>query len=226
MRSLLSLPRRDTKATIIDAALDLFEARGYEATTMRAIAEQAGVSVGNAYYYFSSKDELIQGFYDRAMVEHAEASAARLGGVAGLAERIVAHADAWFVSLGRYHRFATQFFRVAADPSSPLSPFSVPSAPARALAIDGWRAVVAGAAHEVPEEVREELPELLWMYHLGLILFWVHDSSTEQSATRLLLAGTAPVIVRAIRLLDLPEVAALAGDLTAMLGAVRPMLAG
>ena len=43
-----------TRSAIIDAALRLFRERGYEATTMRAIAAEAGVSVGNAYYYFDS----------------------------------------------------------------------------------------------------------------------------------------------------------------------------
>ena len=70
-----------TKAAIIDAALALFTERGFDATTMRAIAESAGVSLGNAYYYFRSKDELVQGFYDRTAVEHGERLPAVLDGV-------------------------------------------------------------------------------------------------------------------------------------------------
>jgi DNA-binding transcriptional regulator YbjK len=49
-----------TRSAIIDAALRLFRQHGYEATTMRAIASEAGVSVGNAYYYFASKQHLIR----------------------------------------------------------------------------------------------------------------------------------------------------------------------
>ena len=53
-------PARSTKAeqtrqSIIDAAMRLFRSGGYDQATMRAIADEAGVSVGNAYYYFSSK---------------------------------------------------------------------------------------------------------------------------------------------------------------------------
>ena len=73
-----------TKSSIIDAALDLFEEVGFEATTMRAIAKRADVSVGNAYYYFDSKDQLIQGFYDRAAERHLVASTERLDGVTDL----------------------------------------------------------------------------------------------------------------------------------------------
>ena len=54
-----------TMAAITEAALALFRERGYEAATMRTIAERAGVSTGNAYYYFGSKEELIQEFYLR-----------------------------------------------------------------------------------------------------------------------------------------------------------------
>ena len=63
-----------TRSAIIDAALSLFREKGYEATTMRAIAAEAGVSVGNAYYYFASKEHLIQAFYDRAQAEHRAAA--------------------------------------------------------------------------------------------------------------------------------------------------------
>ena len=37
---------------------------------MRAIAEKAGVSLGNAYHYFRSKEQLIQAFYHRTHEEH------------------------------------------------------------------------------------------------------------------------------------------------------------
>ena len=49
-----------TRAAIAEAALRMFREQGYEATTMRAIAKEAGVATGNAYYYFDSKEELIQ----------------------------------------------------------------------------------------------------------------------------------------------------------------------
>src|SRR5436190_24241865 len=42
-----------TKALILETALEMLRERGYDETTMRAIAEKAGVSLGNAYYYFS-----------------------------------------------------------------------------------------------------------------------------------------------------------------------------
>jgi AcrR family transcriptional regulator len=44
-------PRSEaTRTRIVEAALRLFAEHGYARTTMRAIAGEAGVSVGNAYY--------------------------------------------------------------------------------------------------------------------------------------------------------------------------------
>src|ERR1700740_314025 len=59
-----------TRAQILETALALFRDHGYEGTTMRAIARAAGVAVGNAYYYFRSKEALIQEFYRRTHREH------------------------------------------------------------------------------------------------------------------------------------------------------------
>src|SRR5437667_271204 len=91
-----------TRSAIIDAALRLFRERGYDATTMRAIAAEAGVSVGNAYYYFESKEQLVQGFYDRAQVDHAAAARPVLDAEVDLAARIVGVGEAWLQVMEPY----------------------------------------------------------------------------------------------------------------------------
>src|SRR4029453_14389046 len=63
-----------TRARIVDSAMRLFEQHGYQRTRMGAVAADAGVSLGNAYYYFASKEPLVQGFYDRIQDEHAAAA--------------------------------------------------------------------------------------------------------------------------------------------------------
>ena len=67
-----------TRQAIAEAALRLFREHGYEATTMRAIAKEAGVATGNAYYYFGSKEELIHAYYARNHTEHAAEPASPL----------------------------------------------------------------------------------------------------------------------------------------------------
>ncbi|MDD2920766.1 MAG: TetR/AcrR family transcriptional regulator [Anaerolineales bacterium] len=49
-----------TRLTIEDAALALFMKQGYHATSMRQIAEQAGLALGSIYNHFASKDEIFE----------------------------------------------------------------------------------------------------------------------------------------------------------------------
>lgn len=47
-------------AKTLEAALGLFSSRGFRATSMREIADAAGLSVGNVYHHFPSKDAIFQ----------------------------------------------------------------------------------------------------------------------------------------------------------------------
>lgn len=51
--------RRETLHRIAETGLKLFIANGYEATTLDAIAEAAGISRRTIFYYFKSKDEIL-----------------------------------------------------------------------------------------------------------------------------------------------------------------------
>src|SRR5579859_7942725 len=109
-----------TRALILETALRLFRERGYDRTTMRAIAEEAGVSVGNAYYYFASKEHLVQGFYDLIAAEHRRQLPAFLAGKRDFGDRMRTTLEVWLTIAAPYHEFAAQLFKNAADPASPL----------------------------------------------------------------------------------------------------------
>jgi AcrR family transcriptional regulator len=51
--------RRATRTALLSAARDLFAARGFEATTVRDIADAAGVTERTFFRYFAVKEELI-----------------------------------------------------------------------------------------------------------------------------------------------------------------------
>src|SRR5437899_245384 len=110
-----------TRAAILEAALALFDQRGYEATTMRAVAERAGVALGNAYYYFESKEHLIQAFYARSHDEHLAAARPILDRERDLRARLLGVMRAKIATSEPYHRFSGILFKTAADPASPLS---------------------------------------------------------------------------------------------------------
>ncbi|MDN3354489.1 TetR family transcriptional regulator [Actinomadura sp. DC4] len=193
-----------TRDLIAKTALRLFRERGYEATTMRAIATEAGVSVGNAYYYFGSKEELIQLYYEHSQDDHAEACEAILKGEPEFRARLLGVLRARIDTLQPYKEFAGKFFKHAAEPSSPLSPFSGESAPIRDAAVAVYREVVEGSTLKTDAEIRAELPELLWLYSMGVVLYWVYDSSPDAAKTYRLVERTVPLIDRLVGMARLP----------------------
>jgi len=53
-----------SKTQILDAALKLFSHKGYGATSVRDIAEEAGVSKGNVYHHFADKEAIFRELLD------------------------------------------------------------------------------------------------------------------------------------------------------------------
>jgi AcrR family transcriptional regulator len=71
------LSRQAQKATthkrVLDAAKELFQSTGYDAATIRAIAEHAGVSVGSVFNAYSSKSAILSAvMQERLAVLHQE----------------------------------------------------------------------------------------------------------------------------------------------------------
>ncbi|GAA4675698.1 TetR family transcriptional regulator [Phytohabitans rumicis] len=189
-----------TRQLILDTAMRLFREQGYAQTTMRGIAKEAGVSVGNAYYYFPSKEHLIQEFYLGQQAQHRTAAAPVLERETDFAARLRGTLHAGIEVMAPYQAFAATFFKTAAEPTSPLSPFSAESSPSRDMSMALFREVVEGSTAKVDPDLREDLPELLWLGYMGVVLYWVHDRSPGQAKTRKLIDGGVPLVDRLVGL--------------------------
>ncbi len=53
-----------TRQAILNAAAKLFKERGYTATTLRDVADEAGMKAGSIYYHFDSKDAIMDEVLD------------------------------------------------------------------------------------------------------------------------------------------------------------------
>ncbi len=206
---------------IVETALRLFRENGYDPTTMRAIAKEAGLSVGNAYYYFDSKEHLVQAFYDQIQEQHASAARRVLATEHEFAARLHGVLRAWLEVAAPYHAFAGKFFKVAAEPTSPLSPFSPQSAPARAASTAIFREVLEGSRTRADPELRAHLPELLWLYHMGVVLFWVHDQSPGSARTVALIHRSVPLVDRLVALSRLRVLRPITREVVRLLADVR-----
>jgi len=194
----------ETKARIVAAALDLFRERGYEETTMRAVAERADVALGNAYYYFKGKEYLLQAYYHRMQEDHVAVAQHVLDTETELHARLLGVLNSKLSVIEPYHRFSGLLFRQAADPRSPLNPFNEKSAAARDEAIELYAEVLRGSKIKIPRDIEPHLPRLLWTYSMGLVLFWLHDDSEDRQRTRELTERTADLVVKVIKVLSNP----------------------
>ena len=193
-----------TKALILTTALEMLHERGYQQTTMRAIAGKAGVSLGNAYHYFGSKDHLIQAFYHRLHEDHLQSSVPALQKESSLKGRLLSVMRLKIDTLEPYHEFAGVLFQTAANPHSPLNPFAPASAPVRRDSIKLFQELVGQTKARIPNDLRTELPYLLWLYHMGIILFWIHDSSAKRARTYRLIDQTVELLDKLISLASNP----------------------
>ncbi|MEU4578521.1 TetR/AcrR family transcriptional regulator [Nonomuraea sp. ATR24] len=61
--------REDTRSRIQEIALGLFIEQGYEATSLREIAERLGVTKAALYYHFKTKDDIVASLAELRVAE-------------------------------------------------------------------------------------------------------------------------------------------------------------
>lgn len=210
-----------TKQLVIDTALSMFRAQGYAKTTMRGIATTAGISLGSAYYYFESKDDLVQELYAQVQLDHRALALAVIADEPNFARRLALVVDAGITVMQPFHSFGGAFIQTAISPSSATNPFSEASADSKQDSIELFRETLNGSSLRLPASLRADLPELLWLGYLALVYFWVGDRSEAQTRTRNLAAGAAPLIARTIGLAKLPIARKLVEDALSLLRKTR-----
>jgi AcrR family transcriptional regulator len=191
-----------TCTRIVDVALDHFRRRGFEQTTMRGIAAEAGVSLGSAYYYFESKEDLVMAFYERAIEAMEPRLEEALQSSLSLEGRIAALLNVKLSYFQPNRAFLGALFRHAADPENRLSPFSQATRHIRERDEAYFARVLSdrSGGAPVPDDLAPHLPKLLWLYQMGLILYWLYDRSPGQRRTQVLLEKSLALIVSSLKL--------------------------
>lgn len=170
---------------------------------MRDVAKEADVALGAAYYYFESKEAIVQGYYEQVQTEHArQVKEAFEKEPLDLQERlrIVFHTKLEILREDR--RILGALFRYTGEPEHPLSVFGRGTQANREQSLEVFRLALAGEA--LPQEFESVLPLALWALHMTALLYFIYDDSPNQERTHKLVDGVLALLVRFFGVMNLP----------------------
>ncbi|WP_434381140.1 TetR/AcrR family transcriptional regulator [Melittangium boletus] len=211
-----------TREHILATALKLFRKRGFEGTTMRDIAQAADLSLGAAYHYFPSKEALVLAYYEWMQEEHERLMEAAGDPGADLRARVGTLLRTKLDLLHRDRKLLATLFGNLGDPAHSLSVFGEKSASVRQRSVKQFTEVFA--PRDAPPPLRPFLGQALWLSHLGLFLFFIHDRSPQHARTQKLLEAIVELTASGVPLLTHPLAAPVRGWLLQLmtdLGAAR-----
>jgi AcrR family transcriptional regulator len=170
---------------LYETAVSLIGERGYEATTLRDVADRAGVSVGLLYKYFPSKRSLVRALYDELSAEYSRQAAEMRPGK--WRDRFMFALETSLHSLGPHRTTLQGLIPVIVAPGEE-GLFGESAALSRVRVHGVFRQAVTGATDAPPEKLADAMGRLLYMAHLVVLLLWLLDRSARQRATQGFLA--------------------------------------
>ncbi len=204
-----------TRRRILSVALTLFRERGYAGTTMRRIAEEAGLSLGAAYHHFESKQAIVFAFYEQQQLAHEEAARAGMAQAKDLRERLGIALHTALDVRGLDRKLLRELAPLVVGSDESLSAFSSATADLRRRSIRLYRDAVEDAS--VPPDLRDAFALALWALQMGLLLYFANDESPRQRKTRALVDGALDLTTGVVLALSLPPMAPLRQKLTTVL---------
>jgi AcrR family transcriptional regulator len=184
-------------------ATQLIAARGYEATTLRDIAKEAGVSVGLLYRYFPSKQAVVIALYDELSSKYAQRGA---GMPPGRWRDRFLFALKTSLQVLEPHQMALRALTpvMVGDPEEGI--FSASTAFSRLRVQRVFEQVVTESSDAPKQPLAEALGRLLYLLHLAVLLWWLLDKSPNQRATAALVSLTQQLLPSAGLALRVPPV--------------------
>ena len=143
-------------------------------------------------------------FYERIAFDARRRNDELMGKSRDFKKRFTAVLDYKHTQLAPYRCLVSVLARQAGQLNHPLSPFSRDTRHLRDDAIGLIEDAIEGSTLKVSKLLRPHIAKMLWLYQMGIILFWANDSSTNQTKTRDLISLSLNLILRLFRLSSLP----------------------
>lgn len=172
--------RAETRQRILDAAREMFVRLGYEATTMRAIADKLDYTATAIYHHFRSKDELLMelattdfrtlaaGFQQAARIEDPIERLRRVGEA--------------YVDFALAHPMHYQLMFMTPHPVMDVKGITRgdPSQDAYAFLRDLWKDAIASGRVRPEYQDPEELAQMCWSSLHGLLALHIAKHAPKQ----------------------------------------------
>lgn len=193
-----------TRERIFLKAISLFQTEGYDESTMRQIAKESKTALGTTYYHFKNKEEIVLMFYKQSQEETKAQSLKFNETTTDFKLRLKNILLFRLESFSKYKKFISVLARNAGDPTHPLSPFSTETKEIREEAIGIIRNALITSKLKLKGDLLVLLPELLWLYQMGIVYFWISDQSKGYEKTKILITESLDLIFKLIKLSSFP----------------------
>jgi AcrR family transcriptional regulator len=191
-----------TRQHIFQTALALFRENGFDATTMQQVSAQANVVKSAAYYYFPSKEAIIQAYYEAVQSEQERICNETFSQTKDLKTRLVSAMHTKFDLAKDDRKLLGVVFRYTGEPQHPLSCLGKGTVEIRRRAMAVFREAIA--AERMPKDLEQLLPLVLWALQMGLLVMFLYDDSAGQRRTRKMADGALELTLKLLKLAKLP----------------------
>lgn len=189
------------KRRLYEIAIQSIARRGYAETTLRGIADEAGVSVGLLYRYFPSKQALVLALYDELSADYVREAAAMPPGK--WRDRFAFALKASLRVLAP-HRVALRALIPVLIGDRDEGIFAASTAFSRRRVQEVFERALLEASDAPKPPLADALGRVLYLAHLGVLLWWLLDRSPKQRATSALVSLAEQILPAASVALRLP----------------------
>jgi pyoverdine/dityrosine biosynthesis protein Dit1/AcrR family transcriptional regulator len=161
-----------SRLRVLEAAVELFGERGYDATSVADIARRAKVSVGLACRYFPTKEHFALALYGRLADDLAARAVELADGT--VADRFAATLELKLALLEPHRRALVALAGRAIDPDARAGVLGDAAEPVRSQTLGVFALVVRGATDTPATDAqKEQLARVLYAAHLGFVFLWL-----------------------------------------------------
>lgn len=172
----------ETYERVVSAAMRIFKEKGFQSTTMRDIAREGKLSLGSLYYYFQTKEELVLLFYERLNQEVEERFRKQYLDSGHVSTQVDTFLKIKLEMLAPYRELVTVILKEAVDPESKLSPLSNATTSVRSSVLRLFEEMIVLNKGLQNPDIQQEA-KTLWLVHLLIMVYWLHDKSIDYNAT-------------------------------------------